>query len=549
MDPLDIFAAQKVAPRPAQDGELARNGIPLGFSMDTTEQKGTSAEGDKALWESEEKFRLAFNKANAGMCLVDLEGKILQVNDKMGAIFGYSPPEMEGMSVNDLAIPEDAGISPKYIHQAVGGGGDSVTFEKHYRHRQGHTIHGEISSSLVRDAGGTPLYFISQVQDITGRKQVEDALRESEWRFRDMLAKVQLVSAILDVFGNITFANEYLLKLTGWRAEEVVGRNWFDVFIPADAEVRRVLFQGIGEGSVPLQYENEILTRTGERRLIAWSNALLHDSHGSIEGIAGIGVDITERKRGETALAKAKEQAEKANRAKSEFLAVMSHEIRTPMSGIIGVANLLLETDLADEQRSYAETVCSSAESLLAVLNDILDFSKIEAGKLELEHVAFDLRSVLGDCAALMAPCARDKGLSFSCTAALDMPDRLSGDPGRLRQILLNLIGNAVKFTSQGGVSVSVELSSQTGRRIAPRFAIRDTGIGIPTDKQAVLFQKFGQGDASTSRRYGGTGLGLAISKDLVERMGGEIGLISEEDKGSEFWFTVELETAPDSAT
>ena len=423
-----------------------------------------------------------------------------------------------------------------------------MTFEKHYRHRLGHTIHCEVSSSLVRDAGGNPLYFISQVQDITGRKQAEAALRESEWRFRDMLAKVQLVSATLDVSGNITFANEHLLKLTGWSAEEVVGRNWFDVFTPTDAEVRRVLLQGISEGTLPLQYENEILTRTGERHLIAWSNALLHNSSGVIQGLAGIGVDITERKRGETVLAKAKEQAENANRAKSEFLAVVSHEIRTPMSGIIGVTSLLLETNLADEQRSYAKTVCNCAESLLSVLNDILDFSKIEAGKLELEHVVFDLSSILGDCAALMAPCARDKGISFSCSAATDVPDRLSGDPGRLRQILLNLIGNAVKFTSQGGISVSVELSSQAGRKIVLCFAVRDTGIGISADKQAGLFQKFGQGDAATSRRYGGTGLGLAISKELVERMGGKIGMISTEGEGTEFWFTVELETAADSA-
>jgi two-component system, sensor histidine kinase and response regulator len=292
---------------------------------------------------------------------------------------------------------------------------------------------------------------------------------------------------------------------------------------------------------VPTDCEFRIVRPDGSDRWVRVRSFPLKDEGGQVLRVAGLCEDITERKRAEEALQQAKEAAEAANRAKDEFLANVSHEIRTPMNAILGMTELVLDTELRDDQRQSLRTVKSAADNLLAILNDLLDFSKIEAGKLELDPADFSLRAVVGDTLRALATRAHQKGLELAGQVQPDVPDGLVGDAGRLRQVLLNLVGNAIKFTPTGEVVVRVELAvdpTSTGD-VAVRFAVSDTGIGIKPEMQGRIFRAFEQEDTSTTRKYGGTGLGLSITARLVGLMGGVVTVESEPGRGSTFAFTV----------
>jgi PAS domain S-box-containing protein len=331
--------------------------------------------------------------------------------------------------------------------------------------------------------------------------------------------------------------------------------SWLEMLAPDDRQQVREEMSGALEDGEDFDTTFRATRPDGSVRYIRAQALVQKDSVGTPTHVLGTSWDITAQKDTEKemretnyqlagAMSRAVElaaEADSANQAKGDFLANMSHEIRTPMNGVIGMAGLLLDTRLDTTQRRYTETVRTSAESLLALINDILDFSKIEAGKLELEKLDFDLRSVLDDFASVIAVRAHQARLEFVCSADPNVPTHLTGDPGRLRQVLINLAGNAVKFTPKGEVVVRASVDSETDTDVVLRFSVRDTGIGIPRSKQGNLFDKFTQADASTSRQYGGTGLGLAICKQLTELMEGEIGVSSVEGRGSEFWFTAHL--------
>jgi two-component system sensor histidine kinase/response regulator len=385
------------------------------------------------------------------------------------------------------------------------------------------------------------------------RKRIErqkQALISSARVFERVLDEVPLLAVSLDRNGRVTACNELLLKLLGRTAREVIGLDWRKHFV---AEMRPALDTPLADAgfsdTLRTKHEDYILGRDGSRRLVSWFNAVIHDASGNGTATIALGEDISERKRAEEELSSAVAATRAASQAKSEFLANMSHEIRTPMNGILGMTELALQSELDIEQRENLNMVKSSADALLTIINDILDFSKVEAGKLTLETIPFCLEDVLFEAIAPLAMQAANKGLKMYWNTDRQAPRYVVGDPGRLRQVLLKLLGNALKFTKAGEITLRVETERLTASGVELHFCVKDTGIGIPEKQQGEIFKAFSQADASVTRQFGGTGLGLTICARLVQLFGGKIWVESEPGAGSTFHFTAKLGLAPAFAT
>ncbi|HXA81115.1 MAG TPA: response regulator, partial [Opitutaceae bacterium] len=368
------------------------------------------------------------------------------------------------------------------------------------------------------------------------RRRMEDAHRESEERFRLMANAVPALLYVTDTEGRGTFVNQSWLDFRGSSLAEECGHGWLESLHPEDRERAQAYFANTLHQRSKQQIEYRFRRSDGEYRWMLDIGVPRYLPDGTFAGYVGTLTDITERKRGEENPAGTRDEAGPSLRLKAQFLANMGHEIRTPMNGIIGMSGLLLDTTLTPEQRELAEILQKSADSLLGVVNDILDLSKIEAGNLQIEEVEFDLHPLVEDTLALFSERAEDKGLELVCEFLPGFTTLLRGDPGCIRQVLGNLVGNAIKFTEQGEVIVRVSCLEKSGTALAFRIEVRDTGIGITPEAQRQLFQPFMQADSATTRHYGGTGLGLAIARQLIELMGGRMGVESEPGRGSTFW-------------
>ncbi len=514
----------------------------LGIARDVTERK----RADQALRESEVRFRLMADGCPAMMWVTHADGDPQFVNRAYRKFFDTTCEHVKGGNWRPFVHPDDA---PAYIGSFQTAVRDGVAFKAEARVRRSDGAWRWINSHAEPrwSHEGEYMGHVGLSLDITERKQADEARRNSEEKFRELAENIREVFWMMNAGGDrMLYVSPAYEEIWGRSCDELYREpmTWAEAIEPKDRDFALSVFRRQLAGElVPSEYR--IRTPKGQVKWVRDRAFPVRGDDGSIVRIAGIAEDITESKQAAVAMRRAKEAAKSANRAKSEFLTNMSHEIRTPMNGVIGMAGLLLETELTSEQRQYAEIVRSSGESLLSIVNDILDFSRIEAHRMDLDIQDFNLRSIIDDVLGLLSPLARGKELKLACRIGADVPTRLRGDAGRLRQVLVNLGGNAVKFTPCGEVMLRVSLDREDEHSAALRFAVEDTGIGIPPDRQSDIFSPFTQADGSTTRRYGGTGLGLAICRRLVELLGGEIGVESEPGKGSRFWFTAAFEKQP----
>ena len=506
--------------------------------------------------------RAIFNSANFSSIATDAKGVIQIFNVGAERMLGYTAADvMNKITPADISDPQELIARAKALSVELGTpitpGFEALVFkasrgiediyELTYIRKDGSRFPAVVSVTALRDAQDAIIGYLLIGTDNTARKLVEAEQKKLDQRLRDQQFYTRsLIESNIDALmttdpsGIITDVNKQMEALTGCTRDELIGAPFKDYFTDperAEAGIKLVL----SEKKVT-DYELTACARDGKQTVVSYNATTFYDRNRTLQGVFAAARDVTERKRVEAELRAAKAVAESASQTKSDFLASMSHEIRTPMNAIIGIADLLAKTPLSPEQNKYVQIFRRAGDNLLNLINDILDLSKVEASQLELERTGFSLNDLLEKVTEMVAVRAHEKGLALVCEIAPNVPTDLVGDPTRLRQVLLNLLGNAIKFTESGEVALRVTPDADSSVPGALRFTISDTGIGIPGEKLGAVFERFTQADSSTTRRYGGSGLGLTISKRLVELMGGRIWVESEVGKGSVFSFAVPLE-------
>jgi polar amino acid transport system substrate-binding protein len=513
---------------------------------DKVTERTAELEASRSLLAREkERLRLILASIGDGLFEVDGRGRITFINDAASTMLGFTPDEALERDAHELfhhshadGRPYDLALCPM-LNAFTQGRHIKVTDEVFWR-KDKTFFPAEYSATPVMQ-GETAVGAVIVFRDITERREAEEALQASEERLRTIVDTLPSIVILKDPDGRHLMVNAYYEQAMGYAPDAVIGRTNAEFMPPALAEQIMSVDRSVIASGRPLKFEELLPHPDGTLHSYLTTKVPLLDAKGRPYALVVLATDITTRKRLEREAFEAREKAEEATRAKSDFLANMSHEIRTPMNAVIGMSHLALQTDLSPKQRDYLTKIDSSAKALLRIINDILDFSKIEAGKLDIEKTEFHLDDVIDNLASLLTVKVEEKGLELLFRVDPDVPVNLVGDPLRLGQILLNLAGNAVKFTQHGEIIVTAGLLEKSEHDALIRFSVTDTGIGLTEEQRGKLFQSFTQADTSTTRKFGGTGLGLAISKRLAELMGGEIGVDSEPGQGSTFWFTARM--------
>jgi len=507
------------------------------IARDITERKRAEA----ALMEERHLLHTLMDNVPDLIYFKDRESRFTRINKAHAKAFGLKDPtQAVGKNDSDFFTGEHAQQAYADEQEIIRTGQPVLGKEEKETWPNGHLTWASTTKMPLRDANGNIIGTFGISRDVTERKRYEESLRASEQRYRLLFERNLAGVYRVTVDGHLLDCNDACARIFGYAStSEMLERRAGDLYF--DATARNEFLGRLKEHGTLTNFEQCLQRKDGSPLWVLENATLVMNVEGEIAHIEGSLIDISDRRQAEEELRRAKETAEAASRAKSDFLAVMSHEIRTPMNGIIGMTELALDTPLSREQREYLSSVKESADTLLTLINDILDFSKIEAGRLSLDICEFDLQDALSNTMRALAARADEKGLELTWETLPDLPARLVGDPGRLRQVLLNLVGNGIKFTERGEVDLQVEIESQGEDWTTLHFCVTDTGIGIPWEKQQRIFGAFMQADSSTTRKYGGTGLGLAISSRLIKLMEGRIWLESESNKGSRFHFTAKF--------
>lgn len=498
---------------------------------------------EEKIQESELRYRSIFDYSQALICTHQLNGKIIDANRAAQSSFGYTLADITNMSVKDLVADQyKDDFDTLYLREIQETGKSEGIMVANSK--EGKTIYLLYQNYLVKADTESP-YVIGFSQDITARIKAERALKISEEKYRRIIENMNL--GLLQVTPDevIEYANQSFCEMSGYNSEELIGKKADTLFIIKDFDVNPVKERRKAGASDA--YEIKAKTKDGTDKWWLISGAPIYNDNNEFTGSIGIHLDITQQKATEAEMHRAKLHAEASSRAKEAFLANMSHEIRTPMNAIIGISKLLSKTELQQQQRYYLSIVQNASNNLLVIINDLLDFSRIESGKVVLERVGFRMNDQLETTKNILQHKAEEKGLSFVCDCDGSISPVLIGDPYRLGQILVNLLGNAIKFTENGKVSVGCKVIEDTQTAQLLEFRIADTGIGISEEFIEYIFDKFSQEDESISRKFGGTGLGMSISKQLIELMGGNIAIESKKNAGTVMSFRIELDKGVDA--